>query len=564
MTTSIIARRLPFGAELVAPEPHALSPLGAVAASSVAVVDRRRAATSRCSRRRRLVRGRASTCGAGTRYRYRVEPPDGGEPLLVPDPASRAQDGDVHDPSIVVDPEAFAGRTTNGAAGRGARPSSTNCTPASPAASTASQRMLPRLAALGVTAIELMPIADFPGPRNWGYDGVLPFAPDATYGTPDELKALIDAAHGLGLMVFLDVVYNHFGPDGNYIGALRRRVLPRRHQDAVGPRDRLPPAARCATSSATTRSTGCEEFRFDGLRLDATHSIVPQDWLEELAGVRARRRSTRRATSTSCSSTKATRRTCSDPTRHLGGYDAQWNDDAHHVLHVLLTGETDGYYVDFADEPADKLARCLSEGFVYQGQPSTFRKGAPRGEPSKDLPPTAFVLVPAEPRPDRQPRIRRAPRDAGAIRRRSRPRSRCCCCRRRSRCSSWARKSAPRSRSCSSRAIRRRARRGGPRRPARRVRRRASASPIPRCATRSPTRTHPDTFERSRIELRVRRRRAAPRPPSRRPRARGRHLITLRRDAHRAAARRARVRSAPRRSARRRSSRAGTWATARC
>ena len=129
-----------------------------------------------------------------------------------------------------------------------------------------------------------------------------------------------------------------------------------------------------------------EEFRFDGLRLDATHSIVPQDWLEELAA---------------CVRQASSGRHAHLVVEHEGnaahllgphhGYDAQWNDDCHHVMHVLLTGETGGYYQDFADAPADQLARCLSEGFIYQGQPSVFRKGVARGEPSSDLPPTAFV-----------------------------------------------------------------------------------------------------------------------------------------------------------------------------
>ena len=124
------------------------------------------------------------------------------------------------------------------------------------AASPACRPSSTALAELGITAIELMPINDFPGTRNWGYDGVLPFAPDRAYGTPDELKALIDAAHELGLMVFLDVVYNHFGPDGNYLGAYAPQLLPRRRQHAVGRGDRLPPAARCGASSSRTRSTG--------------------------------------------------------------------------------------------------------------------------------------------------------------------------------------------------------------------------------------------------------------------------------------------------------------------
>ncbi len=324
--------------------------------------------------------------GPGVHYRYRFEPLDG-DGMMVPDPASRAQAGDVHDASIVVDPEAFLWTHDDWRGRPWCETVIYEVHVGLCGGFAGVQALLPRLVALGITAIELMPVADFAGPRNWGYDGVLPFAPDASYGTPEDLKTLVDAAHGHGLMVFLDVVYNHFGPDGNYIGL---------YADAFFRDDIKTPWGRAIDfRRQEVRSYFCEnaiywlqEYRFDGLRLDATHSIVPQDWLKELSDFV---------------------KDAVDAERHIHlvvehegnaahllgphhGYDAQWNDDAHHVLHVLLTGETDSYYVDFADAPADKLARCLSEGFVYQGQPSIFRKGVRRGEPSKDLPPTAFVM----------------------------------------------------------------------------------------------------------------------------------------------------------------------------
>jgi maltooligosyltrehalose trehalohydrolase len=324
-------------------------------------------------------------CGAGTRYRFRVATDSGGT-LLVPDPASRAQAGDVHDPSVVVDPHAFGWHQQ---AWRGRPWCETviyELHPGLCGGFVGIRKLLPYLARLGVTAIELMPIADFTGERNWGYDGVLPFAPDASYGTPDELKEMIDAAHGHGLMVFLDVVYNHFGPDGNYLGVYAdpffRDDIKTPWGRAIDFRRREVRDFFCANAMHWI-----DEYRIDGLRLDATHSIVPQDWLEELADC-------------------VTGQVGSDRHVHLvvehegnaahllgpyRGFDAQWNDDFHHVLHVLLTDEDDGYYVDFATDAADKLARCLSEGFIYQGQPSIFRKGEPRGEPSKDLPPSAFV-----------------------------------------------------------------------------------------------------------------------------------------------------------------------------
>jgi maltooligosyltrehalose trehalohydrolase len=313
----------------------------------------------------------------GTRYRYRLA--DG---LMVPDPASTGQATDVHDASV-VESGTFAWKHPDwrgrpwvetvlyevhvGAAGgfRGVRAD------------------LPRLKELGVTAIELMPVNDFPGKRNWGYDGVLPYAPDSAYGSPEDLKELVDTAHGLGLMMFLDVVYNHFGPDGNYLGAYAPQFFRDDVNTPWGPaidfrRREVRDYFTCNVLMWLT------EYRFDGLRFDAVHAIQEQDWVEEMA---------------------ATVRATIGPDRHVHlvlehhnaashlrqAVDAQWNDDGHNVLHVLLTGEDGGYYADYADDPAGKLARVLAEGWVYQGQRCEYLN-APRGEPSADLPPYAHVL----------------------------------------------------------------------------------------------------------------------------------------------------------------------------
>jgi maltooligosyltrehalose trehalohydrolase len=319
-------------------------------------------------------------CQPGTPYRYRL---DDGTP--VPDPASRAQEGDVHGWSLVVDPNAYRWQHPQWA-GRPWHEAVLYELHAGVLGGFAGvQQILPRLALLGVTAVELMPIADFPGRRNWGYDGVLPFAPDTAYGTPDQLKSLIDAAHGLGLMMFLDVVYNHFGPDGNYLHRYAPQLFHKdRHTGWGNALDfKVPELRRFFTENAIY---WLNEYRFDGLRFDAVHAVGERDWLEENA---------------------AAVRDAVDPGRHVHlvlendrndvgllreGYDAQWNDDGHHALHLLLTGESDRYYADYADRPAEHLARSLKEGFAYQGEPSPFRKGLPRGEPSGDLPPTAFVL----------------------------------------------------------------------------------------------------------------------------------------------------------------------------
>jgi maltooligosyltrehalose trehalohydrolase len=320
------------------------------------------------------------SCGAGTRYRYRLA-----NGLTVPDPASRAQAGDVHDASIVVDPTAYhwAHPAWGGRQWHESVIYELHCGLLGGFAGVA--RDLPRLAALGVTAIELMPINDFPGQRNWGYDGVLPFAPDAAYGTPDELKALVDAAHAHGLMILLDVVYNHFGPDGNYLGGYAPNFF---RQDIATPWGaaidfRLPEVRRFFIENALY---WIMEYRFDGLRLDAVQAISEADWLDEMAAEI-------RATIEAKRQVHLVLEHEGNVASHLrGDFDAQWNDDAHHVLHVLLTGENEGYYADYADDPAVRLARCLAEGFDYQGELSPHRGGKPRGTRSADLPPTAFVL----------------------------------------------------------------------------------------------------------------------------------------------------------------------------
>ncbi|MBV9118864.1 MAG: malto-oligosyltrehalose trehalohydrolase [Acetobacteraceae bacterium] len=318
-------------------------------------------------------------CGAGARYRYRI-----GDGTLVPDPASRFQPDDVHGPSSVVDPRAYAwkhgawqGRPWHEAVIYEAH---AGCLGGFQGVA----RALPALRELGVTAVELMPINDFPGRHNWGYDGVLPFAPDSAYGTPDELKALVDAAHGLGLMMFLDVVYNHFGPDGNYLGLYAPQFFREDvHTPWGGTIDfRRPEVRGFFTQNALY---WLNEYRFDGLRLDAVHEISEPDWLDEMADeVRRVAGSTRQVHLV----LENERNEASHLRRDI---DAQWNDDGHHVFHVLLTGESAGYYKDYAEAGSAGLARVMAEGFFFQGQVSQHR-GKPRGTPSKDLPTTAFVL----------------------------------------------------------------------------------------------------------------------------------------------------------------------------
>jgi maltooligosyltrehalose trehalohydrolase len=321
-----------------------------------------------------------ANCGVGTRYRYILQ--DG---TAVPDPASRAQIDDIHGVSVVVGPLSYDWRHPNwkGRSWHEAVIYELHAGVLGGFAGVAKD--LPRLADLGITAIELMPIAEFPGARNWGYDGVLPFAPKCSYGSPDDLKSLIDAAHSHGLMIFLDVVYNHFGPDGNYLPIYAPAMFRDDVSTPWGPAIdfRNKEVQRFFSANALYWLL---EYRFDGLRFDAVHAITESDWLDEMA---------------------AEVRKHVEPGRHVHlvlenddnaavhlahDFDAQWNDDGHHVLHVLLTGEREGYYEDYADNPAARLARCLKEGFIYQGEPSPHRGGKPRGTPSAGLPPTAFVF----------------------------------------------------------------------------------------------------------------------------------------------------------------------------
>ena len=331
---------------------------------------------------------------AGSRYRFVM--PDG---LRIPDPASRFNPEDVHGPSEVVDPAAFLWTDADwqGRPWREAVIYELHVGTFSPSGTFDGVReRLDHLATLGVTALELMPVADFPGARNWGYDGVLPFAPDSRYGHPEQLKRLIEAAHHRGLMVLLDVVYNHFGPEGNYLHAYAPSFFSRRHTTPWG-------------AALNFDGEGCrevrrffianalywlEEFNLDGLRLDAVHAICDEsqpDLLRELAEAVYTGPGRTRPRHLVLENDHNAARYLVREGKRPRWYTAQWNDDCHHALHGLLTEESQGYYADYASDPAGHLARCLSEGFAFQGEPSAYRDGKPRGEASVDLPATAFV-----------------------------------------------------------------------------------------------------------------------------------------------------------------------------
>ena len=313
----------------------------------------------------------------------------------VPDPAARAQIDDVHGPSRLIDPRSYDWRCEHwqGRPWEEAVIYELHTGTFTPEGTFEGiLEKLNYLADVGVTAIEIMPVAQFAGRRGWGYDGVLLYAPHSAYGGPDGLKRLVDAAHQRNLMVLLDVVYNHFGPDGNYLHLYAPEFF--------HPERKTPWGAAIAYEKAPVRDFFIEnaiywlqEYQLDGLRLDAINQIEDQSevpLLEELAR-RVRKTVTGRPIHLT---TEDDRNIVRLHKRDAEGrptlFTAEWNDDFHHAAHVLATSEREGYYQDYRN-PVPKLARALAEGFVYQGEPSPFWDDAPRGERSADQPPTAFV-----------------------------------------------------------------------------------------------------------------------------------------------------------------------------
>jgi maltooligosyltrehalose trehalohydrolase len=336
-----------------------------------------------------LVTGEAR---AGSRYRYRI---DG--KTEVPDPASRSNPDDIHGPSEVIDAAAFEwdDDAWRGRPWHEAVVYELHVGTFSPEGTFAgAEKKLDHLAELGITAIELMPIADFPGKRGWGYDGVLQYAPESAYGRPEELKSLIAAAHRRGIAVMLDVVYNHFGPEGNYLHLYAPQFFTDKHQTPWGAAINFDSPGSRNVRDFYIHNTlyWLEEYHFDGLRFDAVHAIIDDSQpniMTEIARA-AHNGPGRERHLFLVLENGANHARFLGPPGATDTFDAQWNDDVHHCLHTLLTGEQDGYYEDYVENPYAMLCRCLAEGFGYQGQMSA-HLGAERGEPSGHLPPTAFV-----------------------------------------------------------------------------------------------------------------------------------------------------------------------------
>ena len=324
------------------------------------------------------------TAAAGAAYLFDVD----GQRL--PDPASRRQQGDVHGPSLLTLPPAVTSPASDwrGRAWRDSVISEIHIgTFTQDGTFAAAARRLPDLAALGINTIEVMPIAQFAGRHGWGYDGVLPYAVHPAYGTPQDFADFVNAAHGLGLSVILDVVYNHFGPEGAYLHGVSPAFF---DPDRATPWGAAIDFTRTAVREFFIRNAimWVRDFGVDGLRIDAVHQLKDPssapEFLEELA-LRLRGLHLDRPL-----------HLIAEDERNLPHHrdadltDAQWNDDYHHSLHCLLTGEAEGYYAPFAVDPIADLATALTDGHVAQGAPRNAAADA-RGAPSAHLPPEAFV-----------------------------------------------------------------------------------------------------------------------------------------------------------------------------
>jgi len=330
--------------------------------------------------------------GAGTLYRFLLDEGDG----PFPDPASRYQPEGPHGPSQVVDPRAFAwgdgdwaGVTVDQAVvyemhiGTFTREGSW----------AAASARLADLAELGITVLEVMPVADFPGEFGWGYDGVDLFAPTRLYGAPDDMRRFVDAAHGLGLAVVLDVVYNHLGPSGNYLPQFARDFFTDRHVCEWGDAINFdgPGSGGVREFFTANARYWIEEFHLDGLRLDATQQIFDDSDPHILIAVGDSVRDSSGARPTLLVTENEPQQSLMVRPRSEGGFglDAIWNDDFHHSAVVALTGHAEAYYSDHLGTPQELLS-CAKWGFLFQGQRSSWQKQR-RGTAALDLPPAAFV-----------------------------------------------------------------------------------------------------------------------------------------------------------------------------
>jgi maltooligosyltrehalose trehalohydrolase len=325
----------------------------------------------------------------GDRYWYRLD-----RDRLRPDPVSRFQPEGPHGPSEIVDPSTFS---WSDAEWRGIDPHGQvayeihvgTFTPAGTWISAAAE--IEELARLGVTVIEMMPVADFAGRFGWGYDGVNLYAPTRLYGVPDDLRAFVDKAHTIGIAVILDVVYNHFGPDGNYLSEFSRDYFTDKYKNDWGQAINFEGPRPARDFFVENAGYWIDEFHFDGLRLDATQDIHDASADHVIASIVERARQSAAGRRTYIVAENEPQDTRIVRPRQAGGYgaDALWNDDYHHTALVALTGRREAYYTDYTGTPQE-LVSCSKYGYLYQGQWYSWQKQR-RGSPGLDLKPCSFV-----------------------------------------------------------------------------------------------------------------------------------------------------------------------------
>lgn len=387
---SPVARRYPFGAEVSPAGTHFR--VWAPIRSRVEVVVEGGPTVALRAEGGGYFSGLAAGVGDGARYRFRL---DGG-PGLFADPASRFQPEGPHGPSQVVDPHRFEWTDAKwrGVPQRGQVLYEMHIGTYTPEGTwAAAAARLPELAELGITAVEVMPVADFPGRFGWGYDGTCLYAPTRLYGGPDDFRRFVDAAHATGLGVILDVVYNHFGPDGNYIREFAPQFLSTIHTTEWGEPFNFdgPDSGPVREFFVANAGYWIDEYHIDGLRLDATQAIYDdsKDHVLSAIGREVRKAGRGRATFVMAENEPQDANIVRHPDAGGYGLDAVWNDDLHHAARVALTGKNEGYYTDYLGA-AQEFVSAAKWGFLYQGQRYRWRNER-RGRPALDIPRHQFV-----------------------------------------------------------------------------------------------------------------------------------------------------------------------------
>ena len=392
MTSTIVGRRLPIGPE-VQQEDHTHFRVWAPRRRNVEVVleEPSKGRIPLSAEENGYFAG-VGTAPAGTRYRFRLD----GETELFPDPASRFQPEGPHGPSQIVDPSAFewTDQHWRGVSLPGQVIYEMHLgTFTREGTWAAATRELPELAALGISVLEIMPLADFAGRFGWGYDGVNLFAPSRLYGTPDDARRFIDRAHALGMGVILDVVYNHLGPDGNYLGMFSSDYVTDRYKTDWGPAINYdgPNSDPIRDYIAGNAGYWIDEFHFDGLRLDATQNIYDSSAEHILTRIgRSVREAGRGRSTIIVTENEPQHIQMVRPVAEGGyGFDGIWNDDFHHTARVALTGRTEAYFTDYRGTPQEFIS-AAKRGFLYQGQRYQWQKKR-RGTRTTGVPPAAFV-----------------------------------------------------------------------------------------------------------------------------------------------------------------------------